>query len=377
MQLPKNIRQIGEATDDNRIYIEDYVYTYIRRMKERDFPVHKFLVLLGQKETIDGRYCYFISGTLVIEEEWFDHETGEVTDDTWSEIYKNIRIYFNSLEILGWAYIKNDFEERKQEKILECLENESAGNRKLILRIAEAEEPDEKIVIVGNGKSYELPGYFIYYEKNDDMQAYMQRGSSLLKEKAEPEEEEAAVVATRFRSRIKEKQETLHQRKVMAYLYMSSTFLIIIVFVIGVTMMNNYDKMKRMEATLTSISESLENQELQQAKEETQDSYESTQNAGTDEVIAKALAMEEAAVSENTSAEETTDETTVETAAETAVETAAANVRPEYYIVEAGDTLAGICRRFYGDTEQIDEICELNNIDDRDRILYGQKILLP
>lgn len=375
MQLPKNIRQIGEAPDDNRIYIEDYVYTYIRRMKEKDFPVHKFLVLLGQEEMTEGRRCYFISGTLLVEEEWFDPDTGEVTDETWSSIYKNARIYFNHLEILGLAYIKNDFEEIKQERILTSLENESAGGRKLILRISEGEEPDERIVLTGSGRAQELPGYFIYYEKNDLMQAYMQRGASLIKEAAEPEEEEAGVVATRFRTRIREKHETVQQKRVMTYLYMSSTFLVIIVFVIGVTMMNNYDKMRQMEASLASISQSLENQDTVQA--DNRQTGDEADQSGTALLIEDALGGEDTEVAEEPAQEEPLVEDSSEAAAQTLADSEILTAKPDYYIVEAGDTLAGICRRFYGDTERLDEICEVNEISDRDIILYGQKIVLP
>ncbi len=398
MQLPKNIRQIGEATDDNRIYIEDYVYTYIRRMKEKDFPVHKFLVLLGQEEVEEGRSCYFISGTLLIEEDWFDHETGEVTEDTWRAIYKNIRIYFNSLEILGWAYIKNDFEELKQARILERLENESTGRKKLVLRISEDGEPDEKIMVAGSGKRYELPGYFIYYEKNDLMQAYLQRGSSLVKEKVEPAEEEANVVTTRFRTRIQEKKESVHQRKIMAYLYMSSTFLVIIVFVIGVTMMNNYDKMRQMEQSLASISRSLENQELRQAEERAAREEEERQQAmagkdeedsDTSEAIKEAIEGAEGIETDvvsvsngilpSSGAASVSDVPSNDIAAvtEPEVQETLAEVKPDYYVIAQGDTLADICRRFYGNMNHLNEICEVNNIEDRDRILYGQRILLP
>lgn len=396
MQLPKNIRQIGEATDDNRIYIEDYVYTYIRRMKEKDFPVHKFLVLLGQEEVEDGRSYYFISGTLLIEEDWFDHETGGISDETWAHVYRNIRIYFNSLEILGWAYIKNDFEELKQEKILESLEKESAGSRKLVLRISEGEQPDEKIMLAGSRKKYELPGYFIYYEKNDLMQAYMQRGSSLIKEQAEvqPAEDDTNVVTTRFRSKIQEKRETAHQRKIMAYLYMSSTFLVIIVFVIGVTMMNNYDKMKQMEMSLASISRSLESQELWLAEEKAEreaaenDTADAIAEAmeNTDDTAVKTINTADnvlpdsgAALAGDALQEDTAEETDQDTAAqeEPEVQETIAEVKPEYYIIEKGDTLADICRRYYGDTNRLNELCDVNHIEDRDHILYGQKILLP
>ena len=47
------------------------------------------------------------------------------------------------------------------------------------------------------------------------------------------------------------------------------------------------------------------------------------------------------------------------------------------YTVAKGDTLYGICVRFYGNLHRAKEICELNNIEDMNNILYGQKILLP
>lgn len=53
---------------------------------------------------------------------------------------------------------------------------------------------------------------------------------------------------------------------------------------------------------------------------------------------------------------------------------------PEEYVtyeVAKGDTLYGICVRFYGNLHRAREICELNHIEDMNNILYGQKILLP
>ena len=47
------------------------------------------------------------------------------------------------------------------------------------------------------------------------------------------------------------------------------------------------------------------------------------------------------------------------------------------YTIEPGDTLETICRRYYGDITRVEEICELNNIDNKDTILYGQTIILP
>ena len=45
--------------------------------------------------------------------------------------------------------------------------------------------------------------------------------------------------------------------------------------------------------------------------------------------------------------------------------------------VRKGDTLLKISRQIYGRDDEIDAICSLNGIEDSDRILEGQKLLLP
>ena len=34
--LPKNIRQIGDVRDEEKVYIEDYVMTYIRKKEAKE-----------------------------------------------------------------------------------------------------------------------------------------------------------------------------------------------------------------------------------------------------------------------------------------------------------------------------------------------------
>ncbi|MCL2852385.1 MAG: LysM peptidoglycan-binding domain-containing protein [Defluviitaleaceae bacterium] len=50
---------------------------------------------------------------------------------------------------------------------------------------------------------------------------------------------------------------------------------------------------------------------------------------------------------------------------------------PLEYIVESGDTLSFISRMFYGGTDRVDEIMEMNNITDPDSIRAGDTIRLP
>ena len=50
---------------------------------------------------------------------------------------------------------------------------------------------------------------------------------------------------------------------------------------------------------------------------------------------------------------------------------------PLEYVVESGDTLSFISRLFYGTTERMDEIMEINNITDPNSIRAGDTLILP
>ena len=57
-------------------------------------------------------------------------------------------------------------------------------------------------------------------------------------------------------------------------------------------------------------------------------------------------------------------------------EAAAANGY-QIYVVGEGETLYGICWNRYGSLEHLKEICQLNKLKNVDRILAGQKLILP
>lgn len=87
--------------------------------------------------------------------------------------------------------------------------------------------------------------------------------------------------------------------------------------------------------------------------------------------------MQETTVSEPK--EKTIADSQEETTADLQEEVAIVSDETVYqvYIVQQGDTLADISRRYYRDLSMINTICELNNIEDGNTIFYGQKILLP
>ena len=94
----------------------------------------------------------------------------------------------------------------------------------------------------------------------------------------------------------------------------------------------------------------------------------------TEELIIEETAPEE--VTEK-SEELVIEETAPENAAEKPEAAVEASSAGNTYVVKRGDTLAKISWKFYQTADMVDEICELNQIENRDIILYGKEILLP
>ena len=60
-----------------------------------------------------------------------------------------------------------------------------------------------------------------------------------------------------------------------------------------------------------------------------------------------------------------------------AAENNTSNEEKKTYTIKEGDTLAEICKLFYGDDSRLEEIIAVNNITDPDVIYYGTEIILP
>ena len=100
--LPKNIRQIGDAGSDKRVYIEDYVITFLEKTG--------CAVLLGEVWQNENMKCLFADGAVEIAE-------GEPNDDMWEKIYREMKQYFPGREVIGWAKKMEEPEEEPDEKI--------------------------------------------------------------------------------------------------------------------------------------------------------------------------------------------------------------------------------------------------------------------
>ena len=66
-KLPKNIRQIGEKEQIAKLYVEDYVNTYLKRLYPTDGQDLRAGLLLGTVEINDGTPYIFVDVPMEME----------------------------------------------------------------------------------------------------------------------------------------------------------------------------------------------------------------------------------------------------------------------------------------------------------------------
>ncbi|OYO42968.1 hypothetical protein CG709_20905 [Lachnotalea glycerini] len=161
-------------------------------------------------------------------------------------------------DVVGWFFSDLAFGGGSSDHIIKAHIDNVAGSDKVFMKIDPIEN-EEIFYVFQNGHFIRQMGYYIYYEKNEEMQEYMVQSKENIKEE-QPLEQVEDHAAKSFRSIIQERKDEKHEKKIATFMYTTSSFFIMIVIAIGITMMNNYDKIKSMEQTLNSISRAV-NQE--------------------------------------------------------------------------------------------------------------------
>ena len=279
VRLPKNIRQIGTTDEKFKVYVEDYVSTFLNQLTQKDLSKIRVAILMGESVVSDSRYL-FISGAIYVEEMIVDGEGIHFTDHVWNKIYENVKEYFDTLEIVGWYLSVPGFPIEINADITKVHINQFAGNGKVLL-MKEPMEGEERFFYYENGTMKELGGYYIYYERNNAMQTYMidHQDKNEREETLRQEEEKLNVATRQFRNIVQEKQEEIHKRKMTSFMYTVSSVLVMIVLIIGITMMNNYDKMNVMEKSLAiltknSIQKEMDRETEKEVNQETEQAVE-------------------------------------------------------------------------------------------------------
>lgn len=407
-QIPKNVRQIGNVSDSPKIYVEDYVDTFFSQLCEKvgETPVGAFLV--GDMQKTDEEEYVYIYGAIQMHDLKLSGNDYVIDDDTWKNAYEDCKQYFEDGEMLGW-FVAHPGVPLSPEHATIKLHKKSFPKKNTVFVMKDPLEKDEVFYVHKFNDLMEIGGHYTYYEKNPSMQNYMI--SSRKKNGVSPSETVEDRAAKDFRSLVKNRGDQQQHKKANRLMYAVSACLVLIVIIMGVTTLNNFDRMKSVQTALSKISEgSSSDAKSVEAKETNGDVTAAKGDAAgkqlgqgdtqkqEDKKDAKASdgqadnSKDKGGKGEDTKNADPKDTAPKDTAPKAddaqnaesgagdsdASQTAgAANASEGVYTVEKGDTLAIISKKMYGDLNHVDSICKMNGLSNGNLIYVGQKLVLP
>lgn len=422
IKLPKNVRQIGTIDKKSVIYIEDYVVTYLEQMARKEKLQFGAAALYGKTVFQKDEKYVFISAA-VFEEDKPALQTGPgdviehgPTENMLSTFSENVEKYFSELAPVGVAVIHKDSVRIPDAWIRKSKMGSLLGSGAVLIDLNT--EGDGAEYFFYNEESIVLQsGHYIYYERNDLMQSFLvewhenaQTGLS---------EEPLDYVAGTCRMVMEDKKEDKIQERSINWVSASGILGLIAVSAIGIIVMNHYNMTGGNDRTTAQTQSQTASASQTQLTQQSQlapvyptsdlsvhvdETSEGAAEASGQNVVADAMGTasggenglseqdQQAEVdpeaggtedSGNLSGDQTTVETTVsggqedpDVGTETSGE-AVTQHTPVEYVIEKGDTLCEISRRYYGTIGKVSMICEYNHIEDQDSIFYGQTIVLP
>lgn len=368
-KIPKNVRQIGNVSDTPKIYVEDYVDTFFSQLCEKveQEPIGAFLV--GETQTTEEEEYVYIYGAI----QMHDLKMGEngyiLDEDAWKNAYEDCKQYFEDGEMLGWFVVNAGLQLSAENSTIK-LHKKSFPKKNSVFIMKDSVEREEAYFVHKFSDLMEIGGHYTYYEKNPCMQNYMI--SSRKKNGATSSETVEDRAAKDFRSLVRTKEEQQSQKRANRLMYAASGVLILVVAVMGITTLNNFDKMKSVQTALSDITNSVS---------ANRDSAEVQETDGEVVAVTQGEEIPDASASQPETSEVTDGgQAPVDTKAEEPQQpegTPAGDGSDGVYVVESGDTLAIISRKTYGDVSHVESICKMNGITDGNLIYVGQKLLLP
>ena len=420
-QLPKNIRQIGNVQGPVRIYMEDYVYTYLHG-NGRSGWAHRGSIFVGTKWHENGQKYLFISGLVHIPDEYFKDGMPEFTDMMWGGVYRDMKQYYDQVEILGWGMdVAGDC--AKLTGNLEQVHRKAFQGQEKFAFLMDSLEKEEAFYIYEKNMLRRRDGYYVYYEKNPQMREFMMQGKD--EGEHQPEIDPQKSVVTSYRE-ITSKNSRKGGKVFQTMVYASCLALLVAVTAMGVNMMSSAGKIERLEEAVSFLEAEPAEVESEPASEvepaTTSEAHQATpqqmspqiqieseiesdtvpdtasdaesedKSDGESEVQPNDESEDvsdskpEAAIgdeSQTEPAQEQGDQTDEKPKAEHTAKTQKTQKQEEtpafdqqdYYIVEKGESLLGISQKLYG-KDYTRQLCELNDLEDENKIYAGQKLLL-
>ncbi len=413
MDLPKNVTQIGETNHSCKIYVEDYVISYIKQMNGHALDKGLAVALYGVRREEAGITYLFFYGAAKLN--FLQRETRHLSQAVLQEAEKTRKRYFGEYTFLGYRLLDG--------------------------------EMVEGFHVYEQGVCRYIEGYAQFYEKNDSMLRFMleerqeevkpeefdQEKYDVVKRRQEERRSRAEEETGRSRSIYRENGQAgkkgkpvdtrLRQMKTVA------AAIFILLCAAGFATMDGGRRLDELQMAAREMLDSFSERQLPDAVEVSNGTAqvgtivaedrlteairkenEAAQNAGTGNQGSQGFGEgqpavpgpepspgpeqedpsslpsgevsgqlpEQPSVNEPTVTPTPDPSPTPEPTPSPAPEPTPEPVpEPVSYTIQRGDTLIGICLARYGSDARVAEICSLNNITDPDDIKIGQKILLP
>lgn len=276
--LPKNIRQIGLIREDYKIYMEDYVYTFLVRLaraEEARKTKTRVAVLTGETKWQGGTTYLFIKGAVMAEgmEAALDHI--DFSTEIWQKIHEEQKKYFEDQEIVGWFYSQPQLSIEISEVLTKVHLKHFGGEK--VLMLLEPQEREDAFFRYENNTMTRLGGYYLYYEKNPYMQSYMLDKNKVLQPDIGEQYEDKAVKD--FRKIITDKNGEKKEREAPSvFSYGVTACLAVAVLAVGVNFYRNYQGFQQQKGDSVTVSSVIVEEVSPSPKGETNSSAKENRN---------------------------------------------------------------------------------------------------
>ena len=367
-QLPKNIRQIGSPAGHTKVYIEDYVITFLNSLSMDKNTYVRGAILFGEKKQIGNDLVIFIRGAIEGQNLELDLDETVFDDEVWREIYQQKERLFSGLDVIGWALLRMGFSVRLNDKIKKTHFENFPGEGKVLYMMDDLEGEDAFYVFRGEDLSRQN-GYYIYYEKNPMMQNYLVERRQDIKEvqtyEKMMESRRDEKLIQQFREKISKKTKS-NQRKGRIR-NISTAAAVTIMMIVGGTMYYyaGQDQSINFKEVVNGAVHTMGKGVSDQI---------STKSSTTSVKITKRL--DTATQTSIHKKEQKTTQPTIKQKQKTQ-KASSGQYKSYTYTVKSGETLVSISRKVYGTQKLVQRIKKANALSDENQIYPGQKLIIP
>lgn len=368
-QLPKNIRQIGSPAGHTKVYIEDYVITFLNSLSMDKNTYVRGAILFGEKKQIGNDLVIFIRGAIEGQNLELDLDETVFDDEVWREIYQQKERLFSGLDVIGWALLRMGFSVRLNDKIKKTHFENFPGEGKVLYMMDDLEGEDAFYVFRGEDLSRQN-GYYIYYEKNPMMQNYLVERRQDIKEvqtyEKMMESRRDEKLIRQFREKISKKTKS-NQRKGRIR-NISTAAAVTIMMIMGGTMYyyagqdQSINFKDVVNGAVHTMGKGVSDQISTKSSSTTSVKITKTLDTATQTSTHK---KEQKRIQPTTKQKQKTQKAS------------SGQYKSYTYTVKSGETLVSISRKVYGTQKLVQRIKKANALSDENQIYPGQKLVIP